>query len=240
MSCFKRICAFMLTLTIMAGAMSITAFATEYPAYTTDAEELDAEQIAAMRFEDVTVDALLDLDSSALEAIEKDVGIDDCGRYYVEDEDDLRSILTDEEYALVLEQIAASNNGIMALAAADGSESNPYVLSANTQLKTSATTASSTWFRIDGIRGATDFKITTTTSATAKIYKKTLLGKTSIATVTGSSINKTISSCETNNNSNNYIINVAVSSSMTSYITVGQHTDKTTTYYTGGDRVDTV
>lgn len=240
MSYLKRLCAFILSFTIVVGT-SIPAFAAEnpadmaeHPANTTDIGEIDADQVNAMRFENVTIDALLDFDADSLAAIEKDVGIDEFGYYYVEDEEDLRSVLTDDEYALVLEQIAASNSETVPLAAEDGSESNPYILSANTQFKTSASSSSSTWFRIDGVRGATDFKITTTKSASATIYKKTLLGKTSIATASGSSINKTISSCETNNNSNNYIINVAVSSSMTSYITVGQHTDKTTTYYTGG------
>ena len=99
---------------------------------------------------------------------------------------------------------------------------------------TNASSASSTWFRINSIRGAVDFKITTSTSASATFYKKTLLGKTQIGSASGSNINRTISDCGTNNNSNNYIINVGVSSAMTSSITVGQHTDKTTTYYTRG------
>lgn len=221
---------------VMLFSMSVTAFAAEVPANTSDIVAVDESQINAMRFEDVTVDELRDLDSDAIVAIENFVSIDEFGCYYVENESSLRAVLTDAEYAMVLEQISVSNNSnsIMLVATEDGTESNPYILTADIPLGTNASSASSTWFRINSIRGAVDFKITTSTSASATFYKKTLLGKTQIGSASGSSINRTISNSGTNNNSNNYIINVAVSSAMTSSITVGQHTDKTTTYYTRG------
>lgn len=221
---------------VMLLSMSVTAFAAEVPANTSNIVAVDESQINAMRFEDVTVDELRDLDSDAVVAIENFVSIDEFGCYYVENESSLRAVLTDAEYAMVLEQISISNNSnsIMLVATEDGTESNPYILTADIPLGTNASSASSTWFRINSIRGAVDFKITTSTSASATFYKKTLLGKTQIGSASGSSINRTISNSGTNNNSNNYIINVAVSSAMTSSITVGQHTDKTTTYYTRG------
>lgn len=221
---------------VMLFSMSVTAFAAEFPANTSNIEALDESQINAMRFEDVTVDELRDLDSDAVVAIENFVSIDEAGCYYVENESSLRAILTDEEYDMVLEQISISNNSnsIMLATSENGTESNPYTLTANTPLSTNASSASNTWFKINSIRGAVDFKITTSTSASATFYKKTLLGKTQIGSASGSSINRTISNSGTNNNSNNYIINVAVSSAMTSSITVGQHRDKTTTYYTRG------
>lgn len=220
----------------MLFSISVTAFAAEVPANTSNIVTVDESQINAMRFEDVTVDELRDLDSDAVVAIENFVSIDEFGRYYVENESSLRAVLTDAEYAMVLEQISISNksNSLMLVATQDGTESNPYILTADIPLGTNASSASSTWFRINSIRGAVDFKITTSTSASATFYKKTLLGKTQIGSASGSNINRTISDCGTNNNSNNYIINVGVSSAMTSSITVGQHTDKTTTYYTRG------
>lgn len=231
----KKVISIILTL-IMLFSMSVTAFAVEVPANTTDIVALNESQINAMRFEDVTVDELRDLNSDAIAAIENYVSIDEFGCYYVSDESSLKAVLTDAEYAKVLEQISISNNAnsIMSVATDDGTESKPYILTADIPLGTNASSASSTWFRINSIRGAVDFKITTSTSASATFYKKTLLGKTQIGSASGSSINRTISNSRTNNNSNNYIINVAVSSAMTSSITVGQHTDKTTTYYTRG------
>ena len=221
---------------VMLFSISVTAFAAEVPANTSNIVTVDESQINAMRFEDVTVDELRDLDSDAVVAIENFVSIDEFGRYYVENESSLRAVLTDAEYAMVLEQNSISNksNSLMLVATQDGTESNPYILTADIPLGTNASSASSTWFRINSIRGAVDFKITTSTSASATFYKKTLLGKTQIGSASGSNINRTISDCGTNNNSNNYIINVGVSSAMTSSITVGQHTDKTTTYYTRG------
>lgn len=236
MTTFKRICAVVLSMAMLLCTISTTAFAAEVPANTSDITSIDQTQVNAMRFEDVTVDELRNLDSDAVIAVENYVGIDELGRYYVVNEQSLRATLSNEEYALVLEQIEDSNiaNSIMLAATEDGTESNPYILTADTPLGTNASSASSTWFRINSIRGAVDFKITTSTSASATFYKKTLLGKTQIGSASGSSIKRTISNSGTNNNSNNYIINVAVSSAMTSSITVGQHTDETTTYYTRG------
>ncbi len=235
MSILKKFTAVLLVL-CMCMMIPATAFAAENPANTSNIVEKDEAQINEMRFEDVTVDALRNLEDDAVNAIENYVGIDDAGYYFVADEENLRAILTDNEYEMVLEQISISNENmsVMLAATADGSESNPYILTAGAAFGTNASSASSTWFRINSIRGAVDFKVVTSTSASATFYKKTLLGKTQIGSASGSSINRTISNSGTNNNSNNYIINVAVSSAMTSSITVGQHTDKTTTYYTRG------
>ena len=191
-------------------------------------------ETSVARFEDVVVDDLLKLSENAIETIENEVCIDETGLYYIANEASLKKSLTDKEYSLVIEQIMASNNATVTAATEDGSEKNPYILTANTALNTSASTASNTWFRINTIRGAVNFKITTSVSASAVFYRKTLLGKKEIGSASGKSINKTISNSATNNNANNYIINVTVSSAMSSSITVGQHRDKTTTYYTRG------
>lgn len=189
-----------------------------------------------MRVEDVKVDGILDFSEEALEAVENYVHADENCFFYVADENALRSVLTDDEYCLVLEQIEITNAEAMVGAVSDGTgtESSPYVLRENSAYGTSAKGASSTWFIISGIRGATDFIINTSVSATATIYKKSLFGKTQIATASGKNINKVISASDTNNNSNNYIINVQVGAAMTSSITVRQHTDSTTLYYSGG------
>lgn len=199
-------------------------------------EELPTEDQQEMRVEDVKVDGIFDFSEEALESVENYVNADENGFFYVGDENALRSVLSDDEYRLVLEQIEITNAEIMVAAASDGTgtESNPYILSENSAYNTNATGASSTWFKISGIGGAADFIVTTSVSATVTIYKKNLIGKTQIATASGKNINKVISASDINNNGNNYLINVNVSSAMTSKITVKQHKDTTTTYYTGG------
>lgn len=229
----KTLC--LLLSVVMLFSMNVTAFATEITEREHITQEHTNMQLSNIRFEDITVEELRDLNIDAVNAVEQYVCTDDNGNFFVADEDALKAILTDEEYALILKQIYLSNEASAEIrAGANGTESNPYLLTANSPYNTHDSVASSTWFRINGIRGAVDFKIATSMSASATFYKKTLLGKKQIGTASGSSINRTISNCATNNNSNKYIINVAVSSSMTSSITVGQHTDKTTTYYTRG------
>lgn len=204
----------------------------------TEDSTLSSDSLAqeAMRVEDVKVEGILDFSQEALESVENFVVADEDGLFYVENEDALKSVLTEDEYTLVLEQIEIVNNEAMSVAASSetGSESDPYVLTAGSAYKTNATGASSTWFKISGVRGATDFIITTSVSASATIYKKNLIGKTEIATASGKNIQKVVSASATNNNANNYLINVKVSSTMNSSITVKQHKDTTTTYYTGG------
>lgn len=220
---------------VMLLSVNITTFAAEVTESEPFTHEQTVGQLSDIRFEDITVEELRDLNIDAVKAVEQYVCIDDNGNYFVADEDALKAILTDEEYVLVLKQISLSNKANTVIrAGANGTENNPYILTANLPYNTHASGSSSTWFRINGIRGAVDFKITTSISASATFYKKTLLGKKQIGTASGSAINRTISNSATNNNSNNYIINVTVSSSMTSSITVGQHTDKTTTYYNRG------
>lgn len=225
---FKQVISLALVI-CMCFSLTGNAFALE-----TNAEEEQGS--TDMRMEDVQVEGIFDFSEEALESVETYVVADKTGLFYVEDEDALKSVLTDEEYELVLEQIEIVNDEAMVAAAssASGTESNPYILTENSAYSTNATGASSTWFKISGMRGATDFIINTSVSASAVIYKKNLIGKTQIGTASGKSINKVISASDVNNNANNYLINVNVSSTMTSKITVKQHKDTTASYYTGG------
>lgn len=233
MKTFRKMFALVLSIIVILCTVPTVAFAAEDTAES-DNLTITEDQINSTRFEDVKVDGLLMLELDAVIAIETYVSTDELGYYYVKDETSLRSVLTDDEYKLVLEQITITNNPDRLIEAGDGSEDNPYILTAGQAFPTSASSASSTWFRINDIRGAVDFKVTTSISASAVFYKKTLLGKTSIGSASGTYIDHTISSSSINNNSNNYIINVAVSSAMTSSLTVKQHIDVTTTYYSRG------
>lgn len=188
-----------------------------------------------MRFENVSVKEIFDFSEEAIISIENCVIKNDKGLFYVSNEEKLKSVLTNEEYLIVLQQIDISNNrAITAMLAGNGSESSPYILTANVAFWTSATGASSTWFQISNILGATDFIVSTSQSAYVVIYKTTLLGKTQIDSASGFSIHKVVSHSGTNSGANSYIINVQVNATMTSSMTVRQHADSSTTYYSGG------
>lgn len=171
----------------------------------------------------------------ALAAIESLVITDDDNLYHIENEEELRNQLSDEEYSLVLERIAESNASVRASAA--GSEKNPYILTPDTTLNTGLNAASNTWFKISDIRGAADFIINCNRAVNVTIYKKVLFGKTKIGSAYGKSVNKTISSSNINNGANTYIINVTADGSNDMYTRVKQHKDSTTTYHPNGGTV---
>ena len=237
MKVLKKTISFALVLSLCLSFAS-TAFAADRKFEAVEVENIEVItelQREMMRVEDVKVEGILEFSDEALCAVESYVATDENGRFYVENEEELRTILTETEYLLVLEQIEIVNDEpMLAAAAANGTESSPYILTPGTAFATSASAASSTWFQASSIRGATDFVVSSSKSASVTIYKKNLIGKTQIGTASGTSVNTTISASATNNNSNNYLINVAISSAMTSSITVRQHTDSTSTYYSGG------
>jgi hypothetical protein len=233
---FRKILSLALVLSICFSFTS-TAFAADRKFEAAEVENIEViteAQREVMRVEDVKVEGILEFSDEALCAVETYVTTDENGRYYVENEEELRAVLTEAEYLLVLEQIEIVNDDPILVAAANGTEGSPYILTPGVAFSTSASGASSTWFQASGIRGATDFIVSSSKSASVTIYKKNLIGKTQIGNASGTSVNTTISASATNNNSNNYLVNVAISSAMTSSITVRQHTDSTTTYYSGG------
>ncbi len=191
--------------------------------------------VADMSIENIKVKGIFDFSKEAFESVDSCIAVDTDGLYSIENEERLKSVLSEKEYDLVLKQIEITNNETL-LAASNplGTESNPYILTENVAFNTNATSASNTWFKISGIRGATDFIVNSSIPVTAVIYKKNLIGKVQIATASGRTINKVISASDVNNNSNSYLINVNASSSMTSQTIVRQHRDITSTYYSGG------
>ena len=156
----KRITSLMLVICITLS-LSVTAFAQESP-------EVD------IRVEDAFVDVSC-LTDEALTYVETYVVENDAGQFYIADEATLQDLLTEQQYALVEEQISLVNEyGGMTTFAATGTSGNPYEL---TDGVTSSVSASSEyWFKCV-TWGATDFTLQSTKSAAMVIYKKTLFGK---------------------------------------------------------------
>ena len=109
-----------------------------------------------------------------------------------------------------------------ATAAEDGSESKPYVISTG---KEKVLTAKSAWFKCEA-RGAVDFDVSAARSgSTYEVYKKTLLGKKSILSGSGTIFKKTLSDCAINNGANTFLISVSATGSTLIECLVKEHVD---------------
>lgn len=205
----KRITSLMLVICITLS-LSVTAFAQESP-------EVD------IRVEDAFVDVSCFTDE-ALTYVETYVVENDAGQFYIADEATLQDLLTEQQYALVEEQISLVNEyGGMTTFAATGTSGNPYEL---TDGVTSSVSASSEyWFKCV-TWGATDFTLQSTKSAAMVIYKKTLFGKKELNSYSSRTyVFKEISDCAINNGKNTYLMCFTPSSSATLTCTVEQHVD---------------
>lgn len=188
----KRIISLMLAL-IMAFSIPCNAFA---------AENIDG--IAPERTEDAYVD-ISSFTEDDISAVEMYTALNDQNEYYITDANALRNQLDEAKYEAIEQQISIvnMNAGVSIIATEDGSSSNPYELTDGTR---KGVTASSVWFKCQ-IWGATDFSVTSGVSgSTIKVYKKTLLGKTQLYSVTGTSLTKTLSDCSINNNAKHTLL----------------------------------
>ena len=218
MRSIKRITALMLVICITLS-LSVTAFAQE-------PSEVD------IRVEDAFVDVSCFTDE-ALTYVETYVVENDEGLFYIADETALQDLLTEQQYALVEEQISLVNEyGGMTTFAATGSSSNPYELTAG--VSTSVSASGEYWFKC-ATWGATDFTMRSTKSSTMAIYKKTLFGKTLLNSYSYTTYQiKLISDCTINNSKTTYLLCITPSSSATLTAKIAQHTDSNTSYLSTG------
>lgn len=212
MSIIKKMTALVLALCITLS-LSVTAFAQE-------TQEIN------IRVENAFVDVSC-FSEEALTYVETYVVENDAGQFYVTDETTLRDLLTEQQYALVEEQIRFANEcGSISTYAATGTSSNPYELTAG--IASSVSASGEYWFKC-ATWGATDFTMKSTKAATMVIYKKTLFGKTELNSYTNrTSVSKLISDCAINNGKNTYLICFTPSTSSTLTCTVKQHIDSYT------------
>lgn len=207
----KRTISLLLTL-VMLLSIPCTAFATEID-----------NGIASERIEDAFID-MSTFTEEDVTAVERYTALNEQNGYYITDTKALFNQLGETKYRAIEQQIefVNSNLEISATATADGSSSNPYELTDGTR---KSVTAASVWFKCK-IWGATDFSVSSGRSATEiKVYKKTLLGKTQLYSVTGTNLNKTLSDCAINNDANTYLVNVETTASTAIGCTIKTHVD---------------
>lgn len=200
----------------------VMLFTVPFPAFAAETNS----GIASERIEDAYID-MSSFSEEDVSAVEKYTALNEQNEYFITDTVALQAQLSESEYAAIEQQIRIvnANAGISTAATEDGSSSNPYELTDGTR---KAVTASSVWFKCK-IWGATDFTVTSGRTGTAiKVYKKTLLGKTQLYSVTGTSLSKTLSDCSINNNANTYLVNVEASASTTIGCTIKTHVDSKT------------
>lgn len=169
------------------------------------------------------------------ELIEKSIAQDIDGIYRIIDEKALMAAFTEEQYSFIVKQIDNANcDANFQTRYPTGTESDPYILAHDVLFESYSNGASLTWFKTPSIGGATDFKVNATKNVELSIYKEVLFWKKHLLTVSGTSINKTISDISINNYYNTYFLKLSSSSAHSQGVTVKQHVDKTYTYYSGG------
>lgn len=185
-------------------------------------EEVVAKE-AEMRVEDAKVD-VSSFDDREISAVEEFTAQNERGEFYIADRESLQLYLNEEQIQAVETQIKIVNEEMKfsATAAEDGSESKPYVISTG---KEKVLTAKSAWFKCEA-RGAVDFDVSAARSgSTYEVYKKTLLGKKSILSGSGTIFKKTLSDCAINNGANTFLISVSATGSTLIECLVKEHVD---------------
>lgn len=183
------------------------------------------EEIDSIRVENAFVD-ISSFSSEALFYVELFVSQDDDGNYYIRNTEALRELLTEEQYALVEEQIRLTSTYSEATTyAATGTEGNPYELDQG--ISASVVTSNEYWFSCT-IAGVPYFRMESTQNSTHITYRKTLFGKTQLTYNYGTITIKSIKYDAACTGTNTYLIQYIPEGNGTLTCTARQHIDNYT------------